>query len=143
MAIETQGTRFFWSTSTAKSTAQEILGVEGWDGLGGVSPVIDVTNLKSTAREKKAGIRDPGELSLTLHYDPTTGTGQHALRTDAGLRLTRKMVVKYSTVDANGIGLEVNAQSGGVAISGTVDDKVMGTAQIILQNAVTETTFAT
>jgi len=143
MAIETQGTRFFWSTSTAASTAQEILGVEGWDGLGGVSPVIDVTNLASTAREKIAGIRDPGELSINLQYDPSTGTGQHSLRVDAGTRVTRKLIIKYSTVDANGVGLEVNAQSGGVAITGSVDDKVMGSAQIILQNAVTETTFAT
>ncbi len=141
--VETQGTRFFWSASTALSTAQEILGVESFDGFGGNSPRIDVTDLKSTAREYKSGIRDVGEGSLTLIYDPTTGTGQHALRVDAGSRAIRKLACKYSTVDANGIGFEVNAQSGGVTISGTIDDKVMGTAQIILQNAVTETTFAT
>ena len=142
MAYETQGTRFFWSTSTAGSTAQEITQVQNWSGLGGTAPVIDVTHLGSTAREKMMGLRDPGELTLSMIYD-ATAAGQVALQADAGSRTLRKMTIHWSTVSANGLGCEFFAYSGGLEITGAEDDKVMASAQIIIANAVTHTTYAT
>ena len=88
------------------------------------------------------GLRDPGELTLTMQHS-VTDAGQLALRTDAGTRTQRKMAIKWTTVDANGLGVEFNAYCGGVAIDGSPDDKVMASGQIIIANAVTETTFAT
>lgn len=142
MSIETQGTKFFWSTSTALSTAQEIQPVRNWSGLGGTAPVIDVTHLQSTSREKKIGLRDPGELSLGMLYDDTD-VGQLALQADAATRTLRKMAIKWSTVDANGVGVEFNAYSGGLEISGSEDGVVEASCQIVIANAVTNTTFAT
>jgi hypothetical protein len=143
-AIETQGTRFFWSSSTGLSTTNEIDQVQNWSGLGGASPSIDVTDLGSTAREKIPGLRDPGELSLGLLYNPATDTGQYILRIDAGLRAKRKMCVKWSTTgDANGLGMKFDAYSGGIEINGAEDDVMKGTATIILAGAASETTFAT
>lgn len=143
MAIETQGTRFFWSTSTAASTANVIGQVMNWSGLGGTAPVIDITHLGSTAREKLMGLRDPGELSLGLIYS-ATDTGQNLLQTDAGLRAQRKMTIKWSTSgEGNGYGCEFTAYSGGLDITGSEDDKVTASAQIIVANAVTHTTYAT
>ncbi len=37
------------------------------DGPGGDRQLIDVTHLKSTAREKRAGLRDSGDLTLTMN----------------------------------------------------------------------------
>ena len=141
-AYETQGTKFFWSTSTSRSTAQQINKVRNWSGLGGTAPVIDVTNLASTAREKMMGLRDPGELTLGLWYD-ATDTGQVALQTDAGTRTLRKMVIKWSTVSANGYEAKFDAYSGGIDISGAEDGAVEASCQIIVANAVSHTTYAT
>jgi hypothetical protein len=44
--------------------------VVSFSGPGGSSTVIDVTNLSSTAKEKRVGLFDEGQLSLTMHYDP-------------------------------------------------------------------------
>ena len=143
MAYETQGTRFFWSASTTLSTAVEITQVQNWSGLGGSAPVIDVTHLGSTAREKMMGLRDPGELTLGLIYN-ATDAGQVALEADAASRSERKMAIKWSTSgDANGLGCEFAAYCGGLDISGAEDDKVVASAQIIVANAVTHTTFTT
>ena len=144
-AIETQGTRFFWSTSTALSTAVEILGVKNFSGLSGQSPIIDVTDLQSTIREQKIGLRSPGELTLGLVWDPATTEmdGQRALEADAGTRTLRKLAIKWSTIDTNGLGLEVDAYCGGITIDGSEDDVLSGSAQIILNAGVTHTTFAT
>jgi len=143
--LETQGTRFFWSTSTALSTAQEILGVKTWGGFGGTSPVIDVSDLKSTSREKRMGLRDSGEVTLGINYNPDTSVsaGVAAMEADAASRTLRKFAVKWSTVDANGLGKEMNAYCGGLTIDGAEDDVVKGSLQIILASGASNTTFST
>ena len=144
MAYETQGAKFFWSTSTVGSTSSSALisQVRNWSGLGGTAPVIDVTHLGSTAREKMMGLRDSGELTLGLWYD-AADVGQIALQTDAGSRTQKKMTIKWSTVSANGLGCEFAAYSGGIDISGSEDGAVEASCQIIVANAVTHTTYAT
>lgn len=144
MAYETQGTKFFWSASTTASTAAgtQIAQVRNWSGLGGSAPVIDVTHLGSTAREKMMGLRDSGELSLGLWYS-ATDVAQIALQTDAAARTEHKMTIKWSTVSANGYKAEFNAYCGGLDISGSEDGAVEASCQIIVANAVTHTTYAT
>lgn len=143
--LETQGTRFFWSTSTAASTAQEILGVKTWGGFGGTSPVIDVSDLMSTAREKRIGLRDGGEVTLGINYNPSSGVspGVAAMEADAATRTLRKFVVKWSTVDANGLGKEMDAYCGGLTIDGAEDDVVKGSLQIVLASGASNSTYAT
>lgn len=142
---ETQGTRFFWSTSTAVSTAVEILGVKTWGGFGGTSPVIDVSDLNSTAREKRIGLRDAGEVTLGINYNASTAVspGVAAMEADAGTRTRRKFAVKWSTVDANGVGKKMDAYCGGLTIDGAEDDVVKGSLQIVLASGASNTTFAT
>ena len=144
MAYETQGAKFFWSTSTASSTGSSALigQVRNWSGLGGTAPVIDVTHLGSTAREKMMGLRDPGELTLGLWYD-ASDAAQSNMQADAGTRTLRKMTIKWSTVSANGLGCLFDAYCGGLDISGAEDGAVEASCQIIVANAVTHTTFAT
>ena len=132
--VETQGTKFFWSTSTALSTAQEILGVKTLSGFGGTSPVIDVSDVNSTAREKRMGLRDAGEISLGINYNPSTSIspGLAAMEADAGTRTLRKFCMKYSSVDANGLGKKADAYCGGVTIDMAEDDVWRGSVQLIL-----------
>ena len=143
--LETQGTRFFWSTSTALSTAVEIVGVKTWGGFGGISPVIDVSDLQSTAREKRIGLRDAGEVTLGINYNPSTSitNAVPAMEADAATRTLRKFAVKWSTIDANGLGKKMNAYCGGLTIDGAEDDVVKGSLQIVLASGASNTTFAT
>lgn len=143
--VETQGTKFFWSTSTALSTAQQILGVKTLSGFGGTSPVIDVSDVNSTAREKRMGLRDAGEISLGINYNPSTSVspGLAALEADAGTRTLRKFAMKFSTVDANGLGKKANAYCGGVTIDMAEDDVWRGSVQLILAGGASNTTFST
>ena len=139
---ETQGTRFFWSTSTARSTAQEITGVTDWSGMGESPTVIDVTSLASTRREKQAGLPDSEDFSFNVLFS-ATATGQVAFRADAPARTKRKMTIKYSTVSANGQESQFKGYSGGMSQSGALDDKVMASCRVILAAGVTHTTYAT
>ncbi len=69
MAFESQGTEFFWSATTAATTAAARLvgDVTDFSGPGGQASVIDITNLNSTAKEKLVGLRDEGQVSLSLN----------------------------------------------------------------------------
>jgi len=143
--VETQGTRFFWSASSSLSTAVEILGVKTLTGLGGSSPVIDVSDCKSTAREKRIGLRDAGEITLGINYNPSSAVspGILAMETDAAARTKHKLAIKFSTVDANGIGKKADAYCGGVTLDMSEDDVWRGSVQIILAGGASRTTFAT
>jgi hypothetical protein len=143
--VETQGTRFFWSASSSLSTAQEILGVKTASGFGGTSPVIDVSDVLSTAREKRIGLRDAGEVTLGINYNPSTAVspGLLAMEVDAGTRVKRKLAIKFSTIDALGIGKKVDAYCGGLTIDMTEDSVWSGSAQIVLASGASYTTFAT
>jgi hypothetical protein len=145
LTLETQGTRFFVSATTTLSTAIEILGVLNWSGLGGTAPVINVSDLQSTAQEKKIGLRDGGELTLGINYNPSTAIspGLEVLEADAGTRAMKKYCIKWSTVDSTGLGKKFFAYCGGVTIDGSEDDVVKGSVQIVLAGGASNTTFAT
>ena len=97
MAIEAQGTKLFWSTSTAASTsASALIGeVTDFTGPGGQAGVIDITHLGSTAKEKLIGLRDEGQLSMTLNFS-ATNVEQVALRTDRAARTKKRVTMKFS-----------------------------------------------
>lgn len=141
--VETQNTKFYWSTSTAFSTTQQILGVKSMSGFGGSSPVIDVSDVNSTAREKRMGLRDAGEVTLNINYNPSTAlnVGLSALEADAGSRVKRKFAFMFSTVDSTGgVGKKVDAYCGGVSIDMAEDDVWKGSVQIILASGASNTT---
>lgn len=56
-----------------------------FSGPGGASPVIDMTHLQSTAKEKLIGIPDEGQLSLSLNEN-VTDAGQSGLLADRNAR---------------------------------------------------------
>ena len=62
------------------TTFETIPNVVSFQGPGGQASVIDVTNLASTSKEKRVGLRDEGQLSLTSIQD-------HVHRHDAGCNL--------------------------------------------------------
>jgi len=80
------------------STFETIPNVVSFQGPGGQASVIDVTNLSSTAKEKRVGLRDEGSLSLTLHFDPDNSVHQ-GLRNDRANRTRQSFRVTFTDQD--------------------------------------------
>jgi len=137
MAMETQGCKFFWSASTAQSTAQKVGEVTDFSGPGGAAAVIDITHLESTAKEKLIGLRDEGQLSLTLNYN-ATDTGQIALIADRASRSKRKALLKF-TDDATHCAV-FDAYCQQFSVAGAKDDKITANTVLEITGAVNFTT---
>lgn len=137
MAYQSQGTKFFWSATTAQSSAVQIGSVTDFTGPGGQAAVIDITHLGSTAKEKMMGLRDEGQLTLTLNYD-ATNTGQVALLADRANRAKKKALIKFSDTSTH-----IAVFDGyclGFSITGAMDNKVSANAVIEIDGAVTFST---
>lgn len=137
MAMESQGCKVFWSASTSQSTAQQVNGVTDFSGPGGAAAVIDITHLGSTAKEKLIGLRDEGQLTLTLNYDPTDA-GQAALVTDRAARNLRKALIKFTDAATHCAVFDAYCQQ--FQVQGAVDNKIVANAVLEITNAVTYTT---
>ena len=140
MAFEAQGTEFFWSSDTAASTAAaRLVGeVTDFSGPGGQASIIDVTHLNSTAKEKLVGLRDEGQVSMSLNLS-FSDAGQIALRADRATRSRRKCVIKFNdnTTDAAKTKAIFDGYCMGFSITGAVDNKVSANAVIEITGAVT------
>ena len=75
-SIESQGTTVHYSSETSPTTWVKITNVVDINGPGGQASVLDQSNLDSTAREKKMGLPDEGQLTFTLNYDPDDASHQ-------------------------------------------------------------------
>jgi hypothetical protein len=150
MAIESQGTDLFWGTTaagaTSASTSTSVLigQVAGFNGPSGSANVIDITHLGSTAKEKMMGLRDEGQISLDVMFQPND-VGQIALRTDRANRQLRKVVVKLNdnTSDAARTKIICDAYCTGFSITGRVDDKISGSVTLELAGACTYSSVIT
>lgn len=97
---QTQGTTFFIGTmdpsanNHAADTLVEIGGVTDFDGPGQSRNVLDDTDLKSTARSKRPGLLDNGQVSLTVQYDPGDA-GQTNCGTDFKAGTERNFEIVY------------------------------------------------
>ena len=140
MAFEAQGTQFFWSSDTAASTADaRLVGeVTDFSGPGGQASIIDVTHLNSTAKEKLVGLRDEGQVSMSLNLS-FSDAGQIALRADRATRSRRKCVIKFNdnTTDAAKTKAIFDGYCMGFSVTGAVDNKVSANAVIEITGAVT------
>jgi len=77
-ALESQGmTLDIQNTSASPVAYQQITEVSNISGPGGSANVIDLTDLDSTAKEKRMGLPDEGQLTFDINYIPTDT--QHTL----------------------------------------------------------------
>lgn len=143
MAIESQGTIFYWSTSTAASTSAShaVAEVVGFNGPSGGANVIDVSHLGSTAKEKLLGLRDEGQVTLDVNFRPGT-TSQDYMRTCRAQRLMRKAVIQLNdnTTEAARTKIIFDAYVGGFSVSGAVDQVVKGSITLEITGACTYAT---
>jgi hypothetical protein len=89
MALISEGTILRRGDGDSSETFSPIGEVTSASGLGGGSPtVIDVSHLGSSFREKVLGLRDEGQISMTLQWagDDTTHQGLWNDRATGALR---------------------------------------------------------
>lgn len=73
MAVKTQGTQLYIA-DTADSSGCSLLKIECATSISGLSnprEQLDITCLESNAREYTGGLSTPGQVSVTLNFDPS------------------------------------------------------------------------
>ena len=126
VAIDSSGFATAGTTGTATpQTFSKVGNVQDFSPDGGTANVIDVSNLDSTAKEKRQGLQDMGNYSLTYDTDDT----------DAGqLRLiaarTAQAVVVFKQVYPGG--LKIRAWQGFVQ---KVTEPVAGVDEVLRSSA--------
>jgi hypothetical protein len=144
MAIETQGTRVYWSTSTAVSTASSAVvgAVVDLSGPNSQGSEIDITTFDSTAKEFLMGLRDEGSISINLIRD-TSNAGQTNLIADQASRARRKLVIDFSTrvmaTSVIGSRLTMDAYVQSFAYTAGADDAVKAAVSFRITGAVNTT----
>ena len=136
-ALEAQGTLLKMSTgSTSPYTYTTIPEVKSFSGPGGSASVIDVTDLSSTAKEKKMGLSDEGQLSFTINFNPDD-TSHDALRT----RRAARTLTSFQLVFTDGSPATTwtfFAYITGLSISGAVDGVIEANVTLEITGAIVE-----
>jgi len=136
--------------STTRKLTGYTMGLVGeitdFTGPGGQAAVIDITSIQSTAKEKMIGIRDEGQVSMTLNYSPTDA-GQVGLKDDRDNRTRGKYAIRLTDVTTGSSALPswcyFNGYCLSFSISGAVDNKVTANTVLEIDGAVIWSTKVT
>ena len=138
----------FNSTGSATQTINQytmtrVGEITDFTGPGGAAAIIDITHLGSTAKEKLPGLRDEGQLSMTLNFN-ATDTGQTGLRTDRAGRVKNHYDIIFKDCEWTASALPSMAYFFAYcmqfSITGAVDDKVGANAVLEITGPVEYTT---
>lgn len=130
-AIDAQGTTLEIETATP-GTDVEILGVVSFDGLDGERPDVDVSDLKSTAREYRQGLKDNGNFAIEGFRDDDDA-GQARMEVLRGAATSTPFKITLP----NGDTYDFNVFVKSFTISGGVDDSVRFRANMKIDGDVT------
>lgn len=134
VAIDTTGKTLTASNGTITPLEWVEIGeVVSHDGPGGSAAVYETTHLQSTAKEKKIGLPDEGQLTLAVNWCLATDLGQQEASNARKARTEKNFKLTFSdasTASFSGYVL-------GLSASGAVDDKVSGSITIEITGAVT------
>jgi len=122
---------------------EEIGEVNDFSGPGGGAAVIDITHLQSTAKQKLIGLRDEGQLTMSVNYN-ATDAGQVGLKNDRAAR--RKGLFDILFTDALITSTSYPSRSWFEAycllhqITGAVDDKISASLTLEITGPVVDST---
>lgn len=134
-AIPAQGTLLKVGSGSPLSYAT-IAEINSFNGPGGSAQVIDVTDLSSTAKEKRMGLHDNGQLSFEFNYLP--GDTQHELlraAKESGEATSFQIIFADDSVTTWTFSAFVLS----VSISGAVDGVVRGSVTLEITGDIAET----
>lgn len=119
--LEAQGVLLKRGDGATPEVFTAIAEITGFDGPSGSASVIDMTHLSSTAKEKKMGLMDEGQISIDGNL-VTTDTQQEGLRDDRTARTLRNFQLVLT--DSPSTTLSFAAYVLTFSISGQVDGKI-------------------
>lgn len=90
----TQGTQLF-KVQTA-TTSIEVTNITSFNPPSPNSDEIDKTSLTSTAKEFLQGLRDYGEASFEMNWDPIASANHQQLQADFDAGTTREWIIGFS-----------------------------------------------
>lgn len=136
-AIYSQGTKFAVSASGSPPSFSNIPEIVSIGGPDGQSPLIDVTDLDSTAREFLLGLKDEGAFSLEMFYIPQNAVHQ-TLRNAWSNRTTMQFRVTFA--DSTTTVWEFSGLVTGFQQTAGVDQALKATVGIKISGSIYETT---
>lgn len=74
--VSSQGLKISRETSAGSGSYTDVANITGHNGPNSENPEVDVTALSSTAKEFLPGLKDNGDLSVDLNFDPGNTTHQ-------------------------------------------------------------------
>ncbi len=131
-AITAQGITVARFGTTAFETIPNVV---SFQGPGGQAAVIDVTNLASSAKEKRIGLGHEGQISLTLHYNPDALV-HPGLRLDRANRVRRQFRLTFT--DSNPAIWTFYGYVTQFSVQGGVDAVVQASVTIEIDGEITE-----
>jgi hypothetical protein len=120
--------------------------ITDFTGPGGSGAVIDITSIQSTAREKMVGVRDEGQLSMTMNFN-ATDYGQTKLIADRAARKSNAYAILFTdratSADSFPSWCWFRGTPMSFSVSGAVDNKVTANAVIEISGPVVYSTAST
>lgn len=134
-AIEAQGTLLKRGDGAATEVFTAIPEIKTFSGPGGSASVIDVTDLSSTGKEKRMGLKDEGQLQFTINYIPDNA--QHiALRQDRNDRVLRNFQMVFT--DTGATQWDFSAYVTSFSVAGGVDGVIEATVTLEISGSIVE-----
>lgn len=132
--LDTQGVVIKRGDGASPEVFTTIGEVNSIQGPGGSATTIDVTNLSSTAKNKKMGLIDEGQVTLEMKLD-TADTAQTGLRTDRSNKTLRNFQIVLTDSPATTISFAAYVMS--FALATAVDDVVTASVTLEIDGLVT------
>jgi predicted secreted protein len=135
-ALEAQGMLIKIGNGASPQVFTTISEIKTFSGPTGSAAVIDVTDLSSTAKEKRMGLADEGQLSFTINYIPDN-TQHTLLRTRRASRDETDFKMVF-TDDSPSTTWSFSAFVTGFAVSGAVDNVVEANVTLEITGSITQ-----
>lgn len=133
-AIVSEGCQIEIEKATSPTEYELIPGIASIAGPGGQAAVIDVSDLQSSAKEKRIGLADAGQLTLEGSFIPTD-TVQGRLYTAWSTHPAPRLSFRISYTDSPVSTFTMNAYVLGFTTSLGVDAKVSLTVVLEIDGA--------
>lgn len=135
-ALEAQGMELQIGDGASPEVFTAISEIKTFSGPGGSATVIDVTDLSSSAKEKRMGLADEGQLSFTINYIPTDD--EHAALREARANRAETNFKLVFTDDSPSTTWSFSGFVTGFSVSGAVDGVVEANVTIEITGAISE-----
>ena len=135
-ALEAQGMLIKIGNGASPQVFSTISEIKTFSGPTGSAAVIDVTDLSSTAKEKRMGLADEGQLSFTINYIPDN-TQHTLLRTRRASRVETDFKMVF-TDDSPSTTWSFSAFVTGFAVSGAVDNVLEANVTLEITGSITQ-----